>query len=141
MKKQLVYLYVGAGVIDVPCAWIRAELEVNQNPKRLLDSRLQGLALTIIDMNGFFIKRPPKNIIGGTSRVFTTGLHWLSVNSVHCTDTRINQISQKQTLTTLGLKSEREYVSYISANSPFDSPQFTRFLREVLPKGLPSALA
>lgn len=140
IKKQLVFMYVGAGVIERECTWVRAELEVNSNPKRLLDTRLHSLALTIIDANGFFIKPPPKNIIGGTNRVFTTGIYWLNKTCRHLTDTQLNLISPKRTLETLNLKSEREYVSFVSANSPYDAPPFTRFLKEVLPKGQPSTI-
>jgi hypothetical protein len=138
IRKQIVFMYMAQGVVEESCRWVKAELDVNDNPKRLLETRIQNMALAIVDANGFFIKRPPQNIIGSVARVYTTGLYWLGKNSKFLTDTLINELSEKKTLSTLGLDSVRAYVSYLSSNNPYDQIQFTSFLKEVLPKGTPS---
>lgn len=140
MAKKYVYFFMAQGVITSDAVWVKAEVEFNPSTNMLADTKLHQRALVIVSNQGFFIKRPPKEIIGSTDRVFTDGLVWLSKNSKFYPEVVLNKISDKQTLANLNLDSVRAYISFLSANQPFEQPNFVSFLKQVLPKGLPSLI-
>lgn len=140
MAKKYVYLYMPQGTVTSEAVWIKSELEYNHITKVLADTKLQQTALVIVNSQGFFLKAPPKEIIGSTGRVFTDGLIWLDKNSKFYPAEVLAKISDKQTLVNLNLDSARSYVSFISANPPFEQVNFLSFLKQVLPKGLPTLI-
>ncbi len=140
MTKRYVYMFLPQGVVTTDAVWVKSQLEFNTNTNMLADTKLHQVAMAIVSNQGFFLKSPPKEIIGSTSRIFTDGLIWLDKNSKLYPDVILAKISDKQTLSNLNLDSIRSYVSFISANPPFNQPNFVAFLKQVLPKGLPSLI-
>lgn len=133
-------MFFAQGVLTIDAVWVKSTVEYNSLTKQLANTKLQQTALAIVDSNGYFIKRPPTEIIGYTQRVYTDGLQWLTKNSKTFPESALHQISDKRTLSTLQYDSVRQYISYLSSNSPFDQPNFKAFLNVALPKGLPSLL-
>ena len=140
-----------SGNFDVDPTWISCELNVvtldavdkdGVTRRRLSNVFVAFGAMVIIDSHGYFIKRPPVNLIGASVvRLFSDNMDWLKQQAkpissdalVLCFRKRAANSKEDQHLTEAQLRALRHSPAY-------DHDVYTNFVSRILPKGAPGAI-
>lgn len=140
-----------SGNFDIDPTWVSCELHVvtldavdkdGVSRRRLSNVFVAFGAMAIIDSHGYFIKRPPTNLIGeSVVRLFSDNMDWLKqqakpINSdalVLCFRKRTANSKEDEHLTEKQLRGLRHSPAY-------DHKVYTDFVSRILPKATPGAL-